>query len=113
MPTKREEIFRNMPFRFLGAENGVNPRTIAQVHDRTAVLEMKHFWSHNASNNKPLKEIRSATNEIGHDICWDDPENMQHIHDALSNYVKRRCYQIPPIVLTESYSRNKTIKRDK
>ena len=75
-----------MPFRFMGAENMVNPRTIAQMHDRSAVLEIKHFWTHNASNNKPLKEIRSGTNEISHDICWDDPESILHIHDALSNY---------------------------
>ena len=86
MPIKRQEIFRNMPLRFMGAENVVNPRTIAQMHDRAAVLEMKHFWTHNSSNSKPLKEIRSSTNEISHDICWDDPETMQHIHDAISNY---------------------------
>ena len=64
-------------------------KTIAALHDRSLVLELKHFLASNATNNKPVKEFRQ-TNEHGtstcFDILWDPPKSLIAIQEALNNY---------------------------
>ena len=89
VPLKREQIYRNLPFDFYGNDNSINDKTIAALHDRSLVLELKHFLVANATNNKPIKEFRQ-TNEHGsstcYDILWDPPKNLLAIQEALNNY---------------------------
>ena len=89
VPVKRERVYRNLNFEYYGTENCLNEKSIAALHDRTLVLELKHFASINASTNKPVKEFRQ-TNEHGtstfHDIIWDQPRSLLAIQEAINNY---------------------------
>ena len=102
MPVKRERVYRNLSFEFYGTDNCLNDKSIAALHDRSLVLELKHWLSINASTNKPVKEFRQ-TNEHGtstfHDIVWDQPKSLLAIQEGLNNYTMA-LHSIWPLDMT-------------
>ena len=90
VPTNRPHIFKNMSMDFTGRQNCVAEKTIANLHNRTLALNLKHFNSDNVTvSSKPKKTINNFS-EQGmtsiFDFCWDEPSTMLQIQDSILNY---------------------------
>ena len=85
MPIKREQVYRNLQFEFYGTDNAINDKTVAALHDRSLVLEIKHFLSANSSNSKLAKANEQGSSSSA-DIIWDPPKSLISIQEALNNY---------------------------
>ena len=90
VPKKHPEVYRAISLSFLGADRSISQKVIAEAHDRTSVLTIKHFASANVSiQNKPMKEMRRQDNDGAStvtDYCWEVPDNVVKIQDAFYNY---------------------------
>ena len=90
MPTTRSHVYKNMSMEFTGRQNCVAEKTIANLHNRTLALSLKHFSSDNVTvSSKPKKSINSYS-EQGmtsiFDFCWDEPTTMLQIQDSILNF---------------------------
>ena len=90
VPKKHPEVFRAISLDFIGADRSISQRVIAEAHDRTSVLTLKHFSTSNVSvQNRPMKEMRKqdcdgATTIT--DFNWDIPDSIGKVQDAIFNY---------------------------
>lgn len=90
VPTVRSHVYKNMSLEFSGRQNCVAEKTIANLHNRTLALTLKHFNSDNVTvSSKPKKSISSYTEQgmtSVFDFCWDEPSTMLQIQDSILNY---------------------------
>ena len=90
VPKKHPEVFRAISLEFIGADRSISQRVIAEVHDRTSVLTIKHFATANVSVvNKPMKEMRRQDGDGATTITdynWEVPNNVGKIQDAIFNF---------------------------
>ena len=90
MPKKRIHTFKALPLDFMGADRKVSSKVIGWVHDRTHVLELKHFSSSNIGvSSRPRKEFRRQDEDGAStmvDLDWQIPDTLTKFREALDNF---------------------------
>ena len=90
VPRVRSHQYKNLPLQFSGTHNKVTLRTIQLMHDRTKVLNFKHFHSGNINvGSKPIQKIEKRDDNgvcSSLDFNWEAPVNLAQVSDALLNY---------------------------
>ena len=91
MPKKRQDSFKALPLDFIGCERKVSTKVISWCHDRTHVLELKHFSSANkAISSKPMKEFRRQDEDGAVTLCdlaWETPDSVNKFREAVDNFI--------------------------
>ena len=91
VPKRHKETYRSLPLEFTGTDRVISGKIIAQAHDRTTVLKIKHFASANVSiSNRPMKEMRKQDNDgavVITDFSWESPDTVVKIQEAFYNYL--------------------------
>ena len=90
VPTIHAHVFKNMSMEFTGRQNCVAEKTVANMHNRTLALNLKHFNSDNVTvSSRPRKTFNSFS-EQGvtslFDFSWEEPSTMLQLQDSILNY---------------------------
>lgn len=90
MPKKRSDSFKALPFDFVGGSRKVSSKVIGWAHDRTHVLELKHFSSSNLGvASRPRRELRRQDEDGAatlFDLDWEVPDTLSKFREALDNF---------------------------
>ena len=90
MPKKHLNSYKALPLDTLGADRAVSTKVIGWAHDRTHVLNLKHFASENLSvASKPMKSFQRHDEDGSStltDLSWESPDTTHKIQEAFLNY---------------------------
>ena len=91
VPIARTHLYKNIPLKFMGAQNKVSEKTIGNLHDRSKPLTLKNFFTQNVCvAAKPVKRIErkgSEGLEMLYDYAWEDPCSLAEVTDSILNYI--------------------------
>ena len=90
VPKVRTHQYKNLPLKFSGCNNKLTQKTIQSLHDRTKVMQFKHFHAANVNvSSKPVKKIEKREEEgivSTLDFAWENPTTTAQVSDTLLNY---------------------------
>ena len=90
VPKVRTHQYKNLELKFSGCNNKLTQKTIQSLHDRTKVLQFKHFHAANVNvSAKPVKKIEKREEEgivSTLDFAWENPTTIAQVSDTLLNY---------------------------
>jgi len=90
VPRVRTHQYKNLELKFSGCNNKLTQKTIQSLHDRTKVLQFKHFHAANVNvSAKPVKKIEKREEEgivSTLDFAWENPTTIAQVADTLLNY---------------------------
>ena len=90
VPKVRTHQYKNLELKFSGCNNKLTQKTIQSLHNRTKVLQFKHFHAANVNvSAKPVKKIEKREEEgivSTLDFAWENPTTIAQVSDTLLNY---------------------------
>lgn len=93
VPVKLSSVSTGIQLRHLGLEYQVSPRAVELCHDRSKLMEIKHFLRSNLGvlnrppTNRATYSAETGTLETTAELTWKEATRMEGIMEALMSYI--------------------------